>query len=576
MSQVIPEGWALAKLDELISHSGVISDGDWVESKDQDSQGSIRLIQLADIGDGEFLNKSNRFMNVASAQKLNCTFLKENDVLIARMPDPLGRACLFPKIANEAVTVVDVCLIRLDDAAGISPNLLMHWINSSVIRNMIALEATGTTRKRITRKKLSYFDFPIPSQAEQKVIADKLDELLAQVESTKARLDAVPAILKSFRQSVLADAVSGKLTAEWRDGKKLNAENDLKCELSLNDGKKRKIEATSSHELVSDNFSTSWSISKFDELYRFIDYRGKTPKKSEYGKRLYTAKNIKMGYLSNEPVEYLSEEDYESWMTRGFSKMNDIFFVTEGHTMGCVAINTIGSDIALAQRTLTLQPYGNVRTKFHYYFMLTNSFQKLVDLNATGTAAKGIKASKFRGLPLPFPAYEEQTEIVRRVEELFAFADKVEAEVNAAQTRVNNLTQSILAKAFRGELTADWRAANPELITGENSAEALIERIKAEREALALASKAAKKKPSKKIRAKKVVAKESHNTLINRNLSPVQSLIADGVAHNPQDIFNKLTPDLSLTEVFNEISELLRDDKIEEKTVDGITGFFIK
>ncbi|GGB76854.1 hypothetical protein [Shewanella inventionis] len=97
---------------------------------------------------------------------------------------------------------------------------------------------------------------------------------------------------------------------------------------------------------------------------------------------------------------------------------------------------------------------------------------------------------------------------VRRVEELFAFADKVqtmslwfvlrtslqlskfdpikfvEVQVKEAQTRVNNLTQSILAKAFRGELTADWRAANPELISGENSAEALLEKIKVERQSM--------------------------------------------------------------------------------------------
>ncbi|MGI1946352.1 hypothetical protein [Shewanella glacialipiscicola] len=84
---------------------------------------------------------------------------------------------------------------------------------------------------------------------------------------------------------------------------------------------------------------------------------------------------------------------------------------------------------------------------------------------------------------------------VRRVEELFAFADKVEAQVNAAQSRVNNLTQSILAKAFRGELTADWRAANPELITSENSASALLKYIKAERETLAV-----KKKPTNKLK----------------------------------------------------------------------------
>jgi type I restriction enzyme S subunit len=94
--------------------------------------------------------------------------------------------------------------------------------------------------------------------------------------------------------------------------------------------------------------------------------------------------------------------------------------------------------------------------------------------------------------PLPVPPKEEQTEIVRRVEELFAFADTIEQKAAAALERVNNLTQSILAKAFRGELTADWRAANSELISGDNSAEALLAKIQAERE------KKAAKKPRKK------------------------------------------------------------------------------
>ena len=112
--------------------------------------------------------------------------------------------------------------------------------------------------------------------------------------------------------------------------------------------------------------------------------------------------------------------------------------------------------------------------------------------------------------------------VVRRVEELFAFADAIEQKAAAALERVNNLTQSILAKAldsrvhalgaspqptvvqirsrriFRGELTVDWRAANPGLISGDNSAEALLAKIQAEREALALEKKAAKKPHKKK------------------------------------------------------------------------------
>lgn len=80
-----------------------------------------------------------------------------------------------------------------------------------------------------------------------------------------------------------------------------------------------------------------------------------------------------------------------------------------------------------------------------------------------------------------FPPIEEQTEIVRRVEELFAFADQIEQRVKVAQQRVNHLTQAILAKAFRGELTANWREQHPDLISGENSAAALLARIQAER-----------------------------------------------------------------------------------------------
>ena len=82
---------------------------------------------------------------------------------------------------------------------------------------------------------------------------------------------------------------------------------------------------------------------------------------------------------------------------------------------------------------------------------------------------------------MSLPQLAEQTEIVRRVEQLFSYADSIEQQAKAAKERVDNLTQAILAKAFRGELTTDWRAANADLISGDNSAEALLARIQAER-----------------------------------------------------------------------------------------------
>src|ERR1700737_2650024 len=102
-------------LGELLE-DGVFTDGDWVESKDQDPQGDVRLIQLADVGDGVYLNRSSRFLTSRKAGELRCTFLETGDVLIARMPDPLGRACIFPGETRWCVTVVDVCVLRTGSA----------------------------------------------------------------------------------------------------------------------------------------------------------------------------------------------------------------------------------------------------------------------------------------------------------------------------------------------------------------------------------------------------------------------------------------------------------------------------
>lgn len=108
--------------------------------------------------------------------------------------------------------------------------------------------------------------------------------------------------------------------------------------------------------------------------------------------------------------------------------------------------------------------------------------QKQIVEKSKSTAQSNLFLGQIKDLSIPITTLEEQTEIVRRVEQLFAYADQTEQRVKDAQSRVNHLTQSILAKAFRGELTAEWREQNPDLISGENSAEALLARIQAERE----------------------------------------------------------------------------------------------
>ena len=169
-----PKGWPRPSLLTLLETAEVFVDGDWVESKDQDPDGDVRLIQLADVGDGIYLDKSLRFLRSDTARRLRCTPLQVGDLLVARMPDPLGRACLFSGDARETVTVVDICIIR-PGSEGPHPTWLMCCINTAGFRSLIAREATGTTRSRISRGNLSRLPIIAPPLALQQEFAHRLE-----------------------------------------------------------------------------------------------------------------------------------------------------------------------------------------------------------------------------------------------------------------------------------------------------------------------------------------------------------------------------------------------------------------
>lgn len=201
------EDWKTVNLTDLIGNNGILIDGDWIESKDQDPNGDVRLIQLADVGDGRYINKSSRFLTNTKAKELRCTFLQPNDILIARMPDPLGRACIFPGSKMPCVTVVDVCILRPDSKI-VDVNWLLRMINSPDFRQQLNKFILGTTRQRISRKNLEKIHFPLPPLAEQKRIAAVLDKADAVREKRRRALNRLDALLQSVFLDMFGDPVS--------------------------------------------------------------------------------------------------------------------------------------------------------------------------------------------------------------------------------------------------------------------------------------------------------------------------------------------------------------------------------
>lgn len=301
----------------------------------------------------------------------------------------------------------------------------------------------------------------LPPLAEQKVIAEKLDTLLAQVDNTKARLERIPEILKRFRQSVLAAAVSGKLTEEWRDGAAFKEDSVLFGSL-ISESSVGLVRASG------EQYEDSAGRQQYVKMNNIDNFWG------------HNTDNLKYVDASQEEVGKYGLEKGD-WL---FNTRNSIELVGKS----CVWKGEEG--LLYNNNILRVKFNDSVLADYVELFIKSPKGQQLLATIKSGTTnVAAIYQKQLFQLSVHITDLGEQAEIVRRVEELFAFADRIEQAAQAALSRVNNLTQSILAKAFRGELTADWRAANPELISGENSAEALLARIKTERTKLSQTKK---------------------------------------------------------------------------------------
>lgn len=196
------DGMTTMSLGDIVGEHGLFRDGDWVESKDQDPDGDVRLIQLADVGDGRFVNRSRRFLTSQKAEALRCTFLEEGDILVARMPDPLGRACRFPGVGMPSITAVDVAIVR-PEPDRIDRRWLVNVINAPAFRTAIDEFAKGSTRLRISRKNLSRLTIPVPPPPAQAAFADEVDRRMSLTDELESNVASSLIRLGTLREALL-------------------------------------------------------------------------------------------------------------------------------------------------------------------------------------------------------------------------------------------------------------------------------------------------------------------------------------------------------------------------------------
>lgn len=403
-------------LSDITGDSGIFIDGDWIESKDQDPSGDVRLIQLADIGEGSFKNKSDRHITSEKVKELNCTYLKKGDILIARLGEPLCKACIFP-LDGKYITAVDVAIFRTD-RQDIFQKYLVYLLNSPWFKGQVKLYESGTTRKRISRKNLNKIEIPVPSFDEQQRIVSHIEELFSSLDNAVETLQKTKEQLAVYRQAVLKEAFEGKYTPD----------------VSM-------IEIT------------------MDEIADGKEGLRRGPFGSAIKKAFFVESGYKVyeqGNAINDDCKrghyYISEEKYNELSS--FQLKPGDFIVSCSGTIGKIAQLPADAEAGVINQALM-----RIRLKPEmidpYYFMLqfrSEGFQRKIVSRGSGMGnLAGIK--EFKNATMFVPENREKQEyIVSEIESRMSVCDSIEQTVNTALLQAEAMRQSILKEAFEGRL----------------------------------------------------------------------------------------------------------------------------
>ena len=395
------------RFSEIAGKTGLFVDGDWIETKDQDTNGRVRLIQLADVGAGKFKNKSNKYITETKAAELLCTYLKKGDILIARLGEPLCKACIFP-CDGLYITAVDVTILRVGNNT-IEPKYLVYLINSPWFKVQVKRYESGTTRKRISRKNLDRICMNFPSLSEQKRIVAKIEELFSELDSGVETLRNTRQQLAMYRQALYASVYT---------------ENDMRP--------------------ITDFFEISSGLTKNSK-------RNELPIKRPY----LRVANVYYNELDLSEIKSIGVNENE--IAKATLRQDDLLFV-EGNgskeQIGRVAIWDGSIKGCLHQNHIIKgRPLGQMLPQYALFYLISAYGRKqILDVASSTSGLYTLSANKVRNLRIPFLDSEKQKQCVSLIKERLSVCDSIEKMVDAALQQAEVMRQSILKKAFEGEL----------------------------------------------------------------------------------------------------------------------------
>jgi type I restriction enzyme S subunit len=437
--------------------------------------------------------------------------LQEEDIIITK-DGTIGKIGFIQNL--PAKVTVNSSLLVVRPCKAIFPRFLFHYFRGPDFQSIVKERIMGSAVPHLFQKDIKKFLLNIPPLAEQHRITVKLEALLAQVNAAKDHLAAVPPIIKRFRQSVLAAACSGRLTEDWRREhpdvepasellKKIREERIRRyeegCKRAKEEGRRkpRKPSNITQNEFAVEGLialPNGWTWAALDDLSANeansitdgpFGSKLKTEHYTESGPRVIRLQNIGDGKFIDAKA-HISPHHFENLRKHEIFG-GDIVIAALGTDLprACIIPDYVSHAIVKAD-CIRFKPHPSITNNQYMNASLNSDILKHIAQSIVhGVGRPRLNQQQVKSLPIPLPPLSEQHAIVNRIETLFHRTSEVEERVATATAHADRLTQSILAKAFRGELVPQ----DPD----DEPASVLLERIRKERTELEK-----KKKPQKR------------------------------------------------------------------------------
>ncbi|EHD0094579.1 restriction endonuclease subunit S [Vibrio vulnificus] len=526
----LPQGWIRAQFSsfsELLRGVSYKKHEAFTESK----EGYVPILRANNIGDE--LN-FNDLVYVPEDKVTQNQKIQEGDIIIAMSSGSkhlVGKSALARATFNGSYGAFCSCL---RPSSALNAKYVYYFFSSKEHRELISSLSKGSNINNLKREHILDSWIPLAPLGTQELIVGKIEELFSHIDAGVEGLKQAKAKLQQYRQSVLKDAVTGKLTEQWREqnADKLEPAEHLlerilderrasweaeqlkafeeKGKAPKNDKWKDKYkEPVLPNDGVETDFPTSWQVVSPDMIFASVtDGDHQAPPKVSDGIPFLVIGDVNTGEIKFGDKRFVPQEYYDAIKDERKPEKGDLLYTVVGSYGIPVKVET-ENPFCVQRHIAILKPSLEIIRDFYFHVFNSGFVYSQATAVATGTAQKTVSLGGLRSFKLPLPPITEQEKIAEILAEKLNMANKTEATVDAKIEHASFLKSSILARAFSGELVPN---------TNGESAEELLDKIQLEKDLIV------KTKPKRSTKRENIVTSERKPllTVLNEQSEPVR------------------------------------------------------